>query len=392
MKICDLTQSYSVTSGGVRTYIHAKRAYIKNTCHEHILIVPGEKDEAIRDGNLTTYKVKGISVPHCQPYRFILRLDKVMRLLKIEKPDIVELGDAYLLPQAGFYCRRQFGSSVVGFYHTDFPSAYVEPVMMERFGEKVAGLSKKRAEQYARDIYSRCDATLTSTVQFTEKLQNLGVENVYKLYLGVDAELFHPKRRDENLRKQLGFDSEDIAMFYAGRLDGEKRIDLIVNAFEKIQDRFPGKLIIMGEGRLKPWVQEKAERNPQILFLPYLHNRQELARHMASADIYVTAGPHETFGLSVIEAQASGLCVLGVNGGALIERVPESLGVLSPVDCLDDMAENMLALSRSNFREKGSRAREWVTSHFTWRHTFEHLFQIYEDLSHQNEISRRKTA
>lgn len=55
--------------------------------------------------------------------------------------------------------------------------------------------------------------------------------------------------------------------------------------------------------------------------LPYrfFWRPDRIRRALAAADIYVTAGPHETFGLSVIEAEASGLPVVGVDAGALRE-------------------------------------------------------------------------
>ena len=53
----------------------------------------------------------------------------------------------------------------------------------------------------------------------------------------------------------------------------------------------------------------------------YMRDRAELARWLASADIYVSGMADETFGVSIIEAQASGLPVVGVAAGAMIDRV-----------------------------------------------------------------------
>jgi glycosyltransferase involved in cell wall biosynthesis len=52
----------------------------------------------------------------------------------------------------------------------------------------------------------------------------------------------------------------------------------------------------------------------------------DLAAWLASADLYVSAMADETFGISVIEAQASGLPVVGVAAGAMVDRVPSGLG------------------------------------------------------------------
>ena len=76
----------------------------------------------------------------------------------------------------------------------------------------------------------------------------------------------------------------------------------------------------------------------------YVRNRAELARWLASADIYVSGMADETFGISIIEAQASGLPVVGVAAGAMIDRVTDAMGRLGPVGDADAMAANILAV------------------------------------------------
>ena len=76
----------------------------------------------------------------------------------------------------------------------------------------------------------------------------------------------------------------------------------------------------------------------------YVRNRAELAGWLASADIYVSGMADETFGISIIEAQASGLPVVGVAAGAMIDRVTDAMGRLGPVGDAEAMAANILAV------------------------------------------------
>jgi glycosyltransferase involved in cell wall biosynthesis len=87
----------------------------------------------------------------------------------------------------------------------------------------------------------------------------------------------------------------------------------------------------------------------------------------------------ETFGISIIEAQAAGLPVVGVDAGAMPDRVSPDLGILGPVDDADAMAENIANLWLSGQASKmGYLARAHVERHFSWRRTFTHLFgEIY---------------
>ena len=80
----------------------------------------------------------------------------------------------------------------------------------------------------------------------------------------------------------------------------------------------------------------------RIIMPGYVRDRAELARWLASGDIYVSGMADETFGISIIEAQASGLPVVGVAAGAMIDRVTEATGRLGPVGDAGAMAANIL--------------------------------------------------
>ena len=79
-----------------------------------------------------------------------------------------------------------------------------------------------------------------------------------------------------------------------------------------------------------------------------MNGRAELARWLASADVYVSGMADETFGVSIVEAQASGLPVVGVAAGAMIDRVTNAVGRLGPVGDADAMARNILEMWRSD--------------------------------------------
>src|SRR5690606_31474529 len=91
MKLCDLTQSYAEHGGGIRTFIHAKRDHLlERTDADYVMIVPGEADTVQRSGRTTTYTVASPRVPGSTNYRLLLRSDKVLRLLRAERPDIID--------------------------------------------------------------------------------------------------------------------------------------------------------------------------------------------------------------------------------------------------------------------------------------------------------------
>jgi alpha-1,6-mannosyltransferase len=102
-------------------------------------------------------------------------------------------------------------------------------------------------------------------------------------------------------------------------------------------------------------------------------SRSQLARWLASADIYVSGMADETFGVSIIEAQASGLPVVGVAAGAMIDRVTDRIGRLGPVADSAAMAANILAVWNGERPAMAAQAREEALK-YSWERSMEALF------------------
>jgi alpha-1,6-mannosyltransferase len=105
----------------------------------------------------------------------------------------------------------------------------------------------------------------------------------------------------------------------------------------------------------------------------YVRDRGELARWLASADLYVSGMADESFGISIIEAQASGLPVVGIAEGAMLDRVPDSLGRTGPIGDSKAMAANIRAVWNGDHLAMGERARAHVAQ-FSWDQSMERLF------------------
>ena len=111
-----------------------------------------------------------------------------------------------------------------------------------------------------------------------------------------------------------------------------------------------------------------------MAFAGFVSDRAELARALASSDIYVSAMADETFGVSIIEAQAAGLPVVGVASGAMPLRVDPMLGLLGPVDDTSAMAANVVRIWAGDPAAMGRAARRHVEANFSWERTFARLF------------------
>lgn len=398
MIFCDITTAYSESSGGIRTYIDEKRRYLlDHTDDEHLLIVPGRKDREQRRGRSTTVHIGSPLLPTQDKYRLFLRPNRITSVLMKYRPELIELGSYYLEPWAAFAYRlrlREEGRNCVigAYFHTDVARAYVAaPLraaahewfsdwseMLAEFGLKLADLAVGGAERYIGRIFRQCDLALAASPDQAARLREYGVEHVRIVPLGVDLDAFHPRRRSERTRRRLGARPGALALIFAGRLSTEKHISTLLRAFALLPPELNAVLWLVGEGPLQGMLQEHARANPSVYVIQFLEGRREFARLLASADIYVTAGPYETFALSVIEAQACGLPVVGVDAGALRERVPEALGFLGPVGDAGAMAANIVRAARAR-TALGARARAHVAQRFSWEQTFDRLLACYRE-------------
>jgi alpha-1,6-mannosyltransferase len=371
---CDLTQSWSDVGGGVRTYLlHKRRHILEATPHSHLMIIPGAEDRVLEEERAITVTIASPHVPGSPHYRFMLRNGAVKKALERFRPDLIESQDAYNLPWSAIgYRKRHPDTALVAAYMTDFPTVYCERPFAKVMGKTLAGVCGRICYSYCGALYRRFDAVFgLSENGGAAKLRAQGVENVDIVPLGVEVGEFSPAKRDPALRRKLGLSDEQPLLIYVGRLDGEKKPDIVADAFRKLPGALGAKLVLLGEGPLKE--QIAAFGDDRIVMPGYVRSRTELARWLASADVYVSGMADETFGVSIVEAQASGLPVVGVAAGAMIDRVNDAVGRLGPVSDSDAMARNILDVLQADRAVMSEQARAHALQ-FSWDSSMETLF------------------
>lgn len=371
---CDLTQSWSEVGGGVRTYLlHKRRHILESTPHSHLAIIPGATDSVVADGRAITVTVASPHVPGSPNYRLLIRNGAVRRALEQFRPDLIECQDAYNLPWAAIAHRRRFpGTALVAAYMTDFPTVYIARPLSKFLTGPVGRTIGRAGYAYAGMLYRRFDAVYAvSENGGAAKLRDYGIHDVEVVPLGVEVGEFGPGRRDPHLRHRLGIADGQPLLVYAGRLDNEKKPDLVADAFQRLPETLGAKLALIGEGPLRKDIA--ARKDPRIIMPGYVRDRNELARWLASGDIYVSGMADETFGISIIEAQASGLPVVGVAAGAMIDRVTDEMGRLGPVGDAEAMAANILDVLHGDRQAMARNACQHALQ-FSWERSMEALF------------------
>jgi alpha-1,6-mannosyltransferase len=298
----------------------------------------------------------------------------VRAALAKHRPDLIECQDAYNLPWAAIAHRRAHpGTALVAAYCTDFPRVYVERTVGKWLGRAVGGAAGRISYAYAAALYRRFDALFAMSENGgAAKLRSLGVGRVDVVPLGVELGQFSPDKRSPALRASLGLADHQPLIIYAGRLDSEKRAEVVAEAFLRLPEELGAFLVLLGDGPMRaPLAQRLAGK--RALLPGFVDDRDDLARWLASADLYATGMADETFGISVIEAQASGLPVVGVAGGAMVDRVTDGIGRIGPIDDAEAMARHLVEIWTGDVQAM-ARASCDHAQQFSWRQSMQVLF------------------
>ncbi|MEO8635871.1 MAG: glycosyltransferase [Gemmatimonadales bacterium] len=378
--VLDITKYFGETTGGIRTYLLAKARYIQSRPElRHLLVVPGAQDALAEEQGVRCYRLRGPRVPFDQSYRFLLATRTTRRILDHERPDLIEVGSPWVVPWVTRRANRGLQAPLAWFYHTHFPGIIAPELPTTSAVRRAAG---QLAWKYVRRLSRIFRGVLVASDTVGRALEHEGVDRVHRVALGVDLSRFHPARRTQaaDVRRRLGLPDAPLAL-YLGRFAGEKQLETVLAAWREVERRTGAWLILVGQGPREARLRALAE-GLQVRWLPYISDRDQVADLLAAIDLYLSPGPAETFGLSAIEAMASGAPVLSVDAGAVAERVRLSgAGALYAPGDSGAFAEAAITLLRGDLHRLGQTARGYAELHHDWRTAFEGIVRVYRQLS-----------
>ncbi len=384
MKVCDLTQFYSPVSGGVKRYLHEKKAFIERLRpnDSHVLIVPSESDGVERAGQCVVYRIKSPLVSRTSRYRLLLRLGAVETILARELPDVIESGDPYQLAWKAVASARALRTAAVAFYHSHFAEAYVRSVM-KFFGETATEFMVDLARRYTRTLYNRFDRTIVPSAPLKEVLASWGIDRLCTIDLGVDVELFKPDpEKGALVRREFGFNKNSVCLLYVGRLAPEKNLGCLISAFRLLHkaepDRF--RLVIIGDGPLRNEVLSLKEETKSVIWLPFLDDAKRLPGIYCAADLFVHPGLQETFGLVTIESQACGTPVVGIRGSYMDRLIYSGITCWADRNDAPSLAEAINKMLSIDLKQVALKSSAHVRERYSWNRIFSRLFGIYEEV------------
>jgi phosphatidylinositol alpha 1,6-mannosyltransferase len=277
------------------------------------------------------------------------------------RPDVVHLASPFVLGAWGSTAARDLGLPIVAVYQTDVPG-YTASYHL--------GPTRQAAWRWIARVHGRAALTLAPSTPTADELRKHGVRDVHRWGRGVDSTLYHPRHRDETLRRELLGDRE-LLVGYVGRLAHEKCVELLSDVVKLKNVR----VVVVGDG---PARRRVSRALPTAIFTG-TRNGADLARHYASLDVFVHTGPLETFCQTIQEAQASGLPVVAPASGGPLDLVQPGLTgyLVRPGDPADFASAVSALVDDPASRKRFGEAARALVEQRTWAAVVDELIEHY---------------
>jgi 1,2-diacylglycerol 3-alpha-glucosyltransferase len=325
MRIGMMAEIYKPHISGVTIHIALNKQYLEKLGHEVFVFTFGHDD--YEDNETNIIRSPGLPLTDTGFYLNIRLKTSVQKLLKTM--DIIHAHHPFLSGRLAVRYCKPLGIPIVFTNHTRYDlyaQAYL-PLIPDVIGETFL-------QAYLPSFFKSCDLIIAPSISIKKILEKFTEDSQVEVVPnGVDISPFS-KAVEPIPRSRLGFKERDIILVYVGRLGPEKNIPFLLRAFSGTTKTFDNiGLLILGEGPERENLEDRVSHMGiahQVKFsglVPY----EELPRYLATANAFVTASVTEVHPLTVIEAMASGLPVLGIQSPGVGDIVSDGVnGLLAP--------------------------------------------------------------
>jgi glycosyltransferase involved in cell wall biosynthesis len=374
MRVGLFTNNYLPFRGGVTTAVETLRSGLEAAGHEKWIFAPGPAVPVADPPNVFRYP----SVPAPTYPGFSLALPWSRRLRQVAvglELDVVHAQHPFLLGVTARRLARRIRRPLVFTYHTRYEKYEHYVPLPERL---VAGLAIRLACRFA----GAADLVVAPSEHMAGTLAARGVRApIAVVPTGVPLDLFRPGERAA-ARRSLGLPDGEPLCLYVGRLDREKSVDRVIDAFGTVASAVSGsRLLLVGQGTHEAALRRRAAASPATARIHFRGgmSRAALAPFYRAADLFMFASETETQGLVLAEAHASGLPAVAVRASGVDEVVRDGeTGLLTKADAgnLADAAIGLL-LDGERRAAMGRAARAAAEEHFSAVRQVERMARLY---------------
>jgi 1,2-diacylglycerol 3-alpha-glucosyltransferase len=375
MRIGMMADLYKPHMSGVTNFIALNKRMMEQAGHTVYVFTFGDPDFVDDEPNIV--RSPGIPLAETGAYVSVRYPKRIRRLL--ESMDLVHAHHPFLSARLALRYCRPFNIPIVFTNHTRYDlyaQAYF-PALPDQVG--LAFL-----QAYLPWLCREMDLVIAPSAGLERVLVGLGVQSpIAVLPNGVDLTPFRQAHGPLS-PESLGLSPGGVILIYVGRLGPEKNLTFLVRAFGGVASAYPeARLLLVGEGPERDNLEDQVSRSGlrgRVGFTG-LVDYADLPAYLATADAFVTASVTEVHPLSVIEAMASGLPVLGIASPGIEDTIEDGqTGYLSPDDLPAFTAKMTRLVAEREGRAEMSRKARQAAEDYAIERTSARLMQYYDKL------------
>jgi len=370
MKIVIATEAYYPLIDGGAVAEHHLALELAKRGHDVHIIAPslGFYDAVEKDEGTTIHRLASLPIPFVKnDHRLALRpAQKIAKIMDALSPDVVHIHNPFPIGKAVLAYAETHHLPVVATNHW-LPENITTFMAKFRFLNAMELLVNWNWK-FIINFHNRCDFVTSPTQTAVDLMLNNGLTAPNRpVSNGVELDRFNPAVDPTPFRTRLNLPQKPTIL-YAGRLSGEKHVDVLINAIPEVLKSVDAHFVIGGNGREKAALIEQAEAlgvSMHVTFPGFLED-EEFPQLYTAADIFVMPSICELQSITTLEAMASGLAVVAANKYALPElvRVNENGYLFEPKDH-EQLAKHLVHLLKDMtlVKKMGEASRRLVLKH-----------------------------
>lgn len=386
MKILIVSDLYHPVINGISTFTRNLAHGLAGRGHEVAVIAPsqtGKKSKEV-DGNYVIIRTSSVEFPIYRNIRVSLSPSKeVKKIIQDFEPDVIHIQLMMWIGQAAMKYGNKFGIPIVSTNHS-MPENLMDNLKL------LAPVSKPInyiLSAYGARFHSKADFVTLPTQSAIDMFNASDKIDVPMVAVsnGIDLSRFTPTAPDTEIYKKFKIPNNRPIVSYIGRLDAEKHLSVLMDAFIKVHKAVPGAhLLFVGDGSDVPILQKmvaEAGLLKSVTFTGRVSDEELVELHKVGT-VYCMPSPAELQSIATLEAMASGQPIIAVNAGALKELCQNDRnGYLCAQDNVQEIAEGIIKImSDPALREKMGKQSLMIAQTHDLESTLDRFTAIYETL------------
>ncbi len=375
MRIGMMADAYKPYVSGITNYIDLNKRYLEKAGHDVYVFTFSEPDH--EDDEPRVIRSPGLPLADTGFYLSLRYSREAKKLL--QSMDVVHVHHPFLSGRLALHYCRPHKIPIVFTNHTRY-DLYAQAYLPMLPGEVSEGLLRAYMPSFCEAV----NLVISPSPGMEKILRQLEVESHIEIVPnGVELERFI--QAEPLSRADYGFEEDDILLIYTGRLGPEKNLEYLLQAFAGVSQALENvRLLLVGDGPLKEDLQELAGELQLISsvqftgMIPY----DKMPGYLAMCNAFVTASVTEVHPLSVIEAMAAGLPVMGIHSPGVGDTVEDGItGFLSTEELPAFTAKLTRLCLQTQLRQKMGRAARKASSQYAIERTTQMMLKHYEKLA-----------